>query len=71
MASKKEKFINNEWKEIERTPCEIYTRVMWYHRPVSSYNIWKKAEFYSRVYFKQQNSSAFIESNNDFSNKYK
>ena len=37
----------------ERTRCEIYTRVMWYHRPVSSFNIWKKAEFYSRNYFKE------------------
>ena len=37
----------------ERTRCEIYTRVMWYHRPVTSFNIWKKAEFYSRNYFKE------------------
>lgn len=47
-----------------RTKCEIYTRVMWYHRPVSSYNIWKKAEFYSRNYFKEQNE------NQDFVKKY-
>ena len=40
---------------LERTPCQIYTRVMWYHRPVSSYNIGKKSEFYSRNYFNETN----------------
>ncbi len=35
----------------KRTPCEIYTRVMWYLRPVSNYNTGKKSEFYSRKYF--------------------
>ncbi len=51
-------FTNNEGQEIERTRCEIYTRVMWYHRPVTSFNIWKKAEFYSRNYFKENNANA-------------
>ena len=37
---------------LERTKCEIWTRVMGYHRPVSQYNLGKKSEFYSRVYFK-------------------
>ena len=36
----------------ERTKCEIWTRVMGYHRPVSQYNHGKKSEFYSRTYFK-------------------
>ena len=46
----------------KRTPCEIYTRVMGYLRPVSAYNIWKKSEFYSRKYFdeKKVNNSDFI-----------
>ncbi len=48
-------FITKEWKEVERTKCEIYTRVMWYHRPITSFNTWKKSEFYSRNYFKQDN----------------
>lgn len=43
---------------IQRTRCEIYTRVMGYHRPVTSFNIWKKSEFYSRNYFKENNSNA-------------
>jgi len=42
-------------KTTQRTRCEIYTRVMWYHRPVTSFNIWKKAEFYSRTYFTDKN----------------
>lgn len=35
----------------ERQPCEIWTRVMGYHRPVSSFNTGKKGEFYERRYF--------------------
>ena len=47
----------------KRTPCQVYTRVMWYLRPVSHYNIWKKSEFYSRKYFdvwKTIDNSEFI-----------
>ena len=47
---------------IQRTKCEIYTRVMGYHRPVSSFNTWKKSEFYSRKYFKENVSNkSFID----------
>jgi hypothetical protein len=46
-------FVNKDWKEIARTPCEVYTRVMGYLRPVSNYNVWKKSEFYSRKYFEE------------------
>jgi len=45
------KFYDKQWKEVKRTQCQVYTRVMWYLRPVSHYNIWKKSEFYSRKYF--------------------
>jgi hypothetical protein len=34
-----EVFVNKNGKEVERTRCEIYTRVMGYHRPVTSFNI--------------------------------
>jgi len=37
----------------ERQPCEIWTRVMGYHRPVSSFNVGKKGEFHERRYFKE------------------
>ena len=43
-------------QETKRTKCEVWTRVMWYHRPVSSYNVWKKSEFFSRQYFKEWNT---------------
>ena len=52
-------FITEDWQTIARSKCEIYTRVMWYHRPVSFFNIWKKAEFYSRTYFNCQDNSCF------------
>ena len=42
-----------ELKDEERQPCEVWTRVMGYHRPVSSYNIGKKGEFDERVCFKE------------------
>ena len=35
----------------ERQPCEIWTRVMGYHRPVSSFNIGKKSEHAERKFF--------------------
>jgi anaerobic ribonucleoside-triphosphate reductase len=35
----------------ERQPCEIWTRVMGYHRPVSSFNRGKKSEFAERRSF--------------------
>jgi anaerobic ribonucleoside-triphosphate reductase len=38
----------------ERQPCEIWTRVMGYHRPVSSFNTGKKGEFAERVYFAER-----------------
>ena len=50
-------FTNKNGQIVERTRCEIYTRVMGYHRPVTSFNIWKKAEFYSRNYFEENNEN--------------
>ena len=35
----------------ERQPCEVWTRVMGYLRPVSEFNKGKKSEFYARKYF--------------------
>ena len=40
-------------KDEERTPCEIWTRVMGYFRPVSSFNVGKKGEFAERKYFSE------------------
>lgn len=41
-------------KDEERQPCEIWTRVMGYHRPVSSFNRGKKGEFHERTYFTER-----------------
>ncbi len=41
--------------EHQRTRCEIWTRVMGYHRPVSSFNIGKKGEFNERQFFIESN----------------
>ena len=38
-------------EEAERQPCEVWTRVMGYYRPVSFYNTGKKGEFHERVEF--------------------
>ena len=33
----------------ERQPCEVWTRVMGYHRPVASFNIGKQGEHAERL----------------------
>lgn len=38
----------------ERQPCEVWTRVMGYHRPVASFNPGKQAEFAERKFFTEQ-----------------
>jgi anaerobic ribonucleoside-triphosphate reductase len=35
----------------ERQPCEVWTRVMGYHRPVASFNRGKQGEFAERTCF--------------------
>lgn len=37
----------------QRTRCEIWTRVMGYHRPVQSFNIGKRGEFDERICFSE------------------
>lgn len=38
-------------KDEERTRCEVWTRVMGYHRPVTSFNKGKKSEHHERRFF--------------------
>ena len=38
-------------KDEERTRCEVWTRVMGYHRPVTSFNKGKKSEHRERQFF--------------------
>ncbi|MFA6080193.1 MAG: anaerobic ribonucleoside-triphosphate reductase [Candidatus Gracilibacteria bacterium] len=49
-------FIDCNGNTVERTKCEIYTRVMGYYRPVSQFNNGKKSEFYTRTYFDEAKS---------------
>ncbi len=49
----------------KRTPCEVWTRVMGYHRPVSQFNTGKKSEHYSRKHFVE-----CIAENHHFLNTY-
>ena len=37
--------------DSERQPCEVWTRVMGYHRPVASFNTGKKGEHAERRFF--------------------
>ena len=39
--------------DAERQPCEVWTRVMGYHRPVTSFNIGKKGEHHERRFFRE------------------
>lgn len=41
-------------EDNERQKCEIWTRVMGYHRPVSEFNKGKRSEFYERKCFKEE-----------------
>lgn len=54
-----------DWKVYQRTPCEVYTRVMGYIRPVSWYNEGKKSEFYGKKFFDENKVN-----NSDFIRKY-
>ncbi|MCU7811690.1 MAG: anaerobic ribonucleoside-triphosphate reductase [Candidatus Thiodiazotropha sp. (ex Notomyrtea botanica)] len=42
-----------ELRDEERTRCEIWTRVMGYHRPVSAFNPGKQSEHAERICFKE------------------
>jgi anaerobic ribonucleoside-triphosphate reductase len=42
-----------ELNDDERQPCEVWSRVMGYHRPVSAYNAGKQAEHKERLLFKE------------------
>lgn len=40
--------------QSERTRCEIWSRVMGYHRPVSAYNAGKQQEHLDRKFFTEK-----------------
>jgi hypothetical protein len=43
-----------ELRPEERTRCEVWTRVMGYHRPVSAFNAGKRSEHTERRCFVEQ-----------------
>ena len=45
------KHVSLALSDDERQPCEVWTRVMGYHRPVASFNIGKKGEHNERRFF--------------------
>ena len=44
-------------RDEERQPCEVWTRVMGYHRPVASFNIGKKGEHAERNFFHESSAN--------------
>jgi len=46
-----------ELKPEERQKCEVWSRVMGYHRPIAGWNIGKKQEYADRRYFKEPTDS--------------
>lgn len=42
-----------ELRPEERTRCEVWTRVMGYHRPVSAFNPGKQSEHADRCHFSE------------------
>lgn len=58
-----DKVKSSDYKSIklddkERQPCEVWTRVMGYHRPKESFNKGKKAEFDERKNFTEAKAVA-------------
>lgn len=41
--------------QLKRQPCEVYSRVVGYLRPVQQWNNGKKTEFYDRVTYEPSN----------------
>jgi hypothetical protein len=45
-------------EDYERQPCEVWTRVMGYYRPVSQFNHGKKSEYAERQFFNEPASGS-------------
>lgn len=46
--------------DSERTACEVWTRVMGYHRPLESFNRGKKEEYYQRKCFTEEKAVSHL-----------
>ena len=58
-------FENIALTDAERQPCEVWTRVMGYHRPVSEFNRGKKSEYYSRKCFVEEKAVSHLDNSNE------
>lgn len=47
--------LKEEMKDVHGTPCQVYSRVVGYLRPVQSYNVGKVEEFRVRKYYNAGN----------------
>ncbi|AEI14446.1 hypothetical protein Flexsi_0776 [Flexistipes sinusarabici DSM 4947] len=47
------KELEKEIENTEGTKCEVYSRIVGYHRPVENWNDGKKDEFYHRQDYKE------------------
>ena len=47
-----------EFEQSKRQRCEVWTRVMGYHRPVSEFNPGKQSEHRDRVHFVETTPAA-------------
>lgn len=47
--------------DSERQPCEVWTRVMGYFRPVEAFNIGKKSEYAERICFKEKVAMDYVD----------
>jgi len=43
--------------DSQRVRCEVWTRVMGYHRPVTSFNTGKQGEFNERRFFAERRAA--------------
>jgi len=49
--------MKNTLPDNERTRCEVWTRVMGYHRPVSQFNAGKQSEHRERTPFREERTT--------------
>lgn len=54
--------------DSELTRCEVWTRVMGYHRPISSFNIGKQGEVAERKYFSAEKAKMELKKSFNFCN---
>ena len=45
--------VTSDIPQEKRQQCEVWTRVMGYHRPVTSFNTGKQAEYAERQFFRE------------------